>query len=123
MLGQNHHFTRYAPEKIPYAIERYVRETGRLYGVLNTRLAEREFLAGAYSIADMACWGWVVGASRMHDLEKEFPHVKAWRDKIGARPAVDRGFKLARELREQAANDPKAEEERRRILFGQRARP
>jgi glutathione S-transferase len=123
MTGQANHFINYAKEGSEYARERYTNEVHRLLGVMNKRLAEHPFLAGAYSIADMACWGWVVGASRMHDLEKEFPHVKAWRDKIGARPAVDRGFKLARELREQAANDPKAEEERRRILFGQRARP
>ena len=123
MTGQANHFINYAKDQGgDYARERYLNEVHRLLGVMNKRLATHPFLAGAYSIADMACWGWVIGASRMHDLEKEFPHVKAWRDKIGARPAVDRGFKLGRELREQAANDPKAEEERRKILFGQRAR-
>src|ERR1700753_1313549 len=113
MTGQANHFLNYAKDGNDYARERYVNEVHRLLGVMNKRLAAHPFLAGAYSIADMACWGWVVGASRMHDLGKEFPHVKAWRDKIGARPAVDRGFKLARELREQAQADPKSEEERR----------
>jgi glutathione S-transferase len=122
MTGQANHFINYAKEGSEYARERYTNEVHRLLGVMNKRLATHPFLAGAYSIADMACWGWVIDASRMHDVGKEFPHVKAWRDKIGARPAVDRGFKLGREMREQAQADPKAEEERRKILFGQRAR-
>jgi glutathione S-transferase len=121
MTGQANHFVNYAKGGNDYARERYLNEVHRLLGVMNKRLATHPFLAGAYSIADMACWGWVISASRMHDVGKEFPHVKAWRDKIGARPAVDRGFRLARELREQQANlSPKEEEERRKILFGQR---
>ena len=121
MTGQANHFINYAKDGNDYARERYLNEVHRLLGVMNKRLASHPFLAGAYSIADMACWGWVIGASRMHDVGKEFPHVKAWRDKIGARPAVDRGFRLGRELREQQANlSPKEEEERRKILFGQR---
>jgi len=90
--------------------------------VMNKRLGGHEYLAGEYSIADMACWGWVIGASRMHDIGREFPDVKAWREKIGKRAAVERGFALGRELRERQNNDPKAQEESRRILFGQRAR-
>jgi len=123
MTGQANHFLNYAREGNDYARKRYVDEVHRLLGVMNKRLAAREYLAGDYSIADMACWGWVIGASRMHDLGREFPHVKAWRDRIGKRPAVERGFALGRELREQQNNDPKAQEEARRILFGQRARP
>jgi glutathione S-transferase len=122
MTGQANHFLNYAKDVGgDYAKKRYSDEVHRLLGVMNTRLAKVPYLAGAYSIADMACWGWVIGASRFHDMD-EFPHVKAWRNKIGKRPAVDRGFKLGRALREQMDNDPKAQEEARKILFGQRAR-
>ncbi|HWA90772.1 MAG TPA: glutathione S-transferase N-terminal domain-containing protein [Rhizomicrobium sp.] len=123
MTGQANHFLNYAKDGNDYARKRYTDEVHRLIGVMNKRLGEVEYLAGEYSIADMACWGWVIAASRMVDLGVEFPFVKRWRDAIGARPAVDRGFKLGRELREQQNNDPKAQEEARRILFGQRARP
>jgi GSH-dependent disulfide-bond oxidoreductase len=122
MTGQANHFLNYAKEGSDYARQRYVDEVHRLLGVMNKRLATRAFLADAYSIADMACWGWVIGASRMHDLGKDFPHLKEWRDKIGKRPAVERGFALGRELRQAQNNDPKAQEEARKILFGQRAR-
>jgi len=94
----------------------------RLLGIMDKRLATRKFLAGTYSIADMACWGWVIAASRMDNILDEFPNVKAWRDRGGARPAVKTGFALGRELREQQASDPKAQELARKILFGQRAR-
>jgi len=123
MTGQANHFLNYAKEGNDYARKRYTDEVHRLIGVMNKRLAANEYLAGDYSIADMACWGWIIGASRMIDLGLEFPNVKVWRDAIGKRPAVERGFALGRELREQQANDPKAQEEARRILFGQRARP
>jgi GSH-dependent disulfide-bond oxidoreductase len=123
MTGQANHFLNYAKQGNDYARKRYVDEVHRLLGVMNKRLGAQEYLAGAYSIADMACWGWVIGASRMHDIGREFPRVKAWREKIGKRPAVERGFALGRELREQQNNDPKAQEESRRVLFGQRARP
>jgi glutathione S-transferase len=123
MTGQANHFLNYAREGNDYARQRYVDEVHRLLGVMNKRLAGHEYLAGEYSIADMACWGWVIGASRMHDIGREFPNVKLWREKIGRRPAVVRGFALGRELRERQNNDPKAQEESRRILFGQRARP
>ncbi len=123
MTGQANHFLNYARHGNDYARNRYVDEVHRLLGVMNKRLGASEYLAGAYSIADMACWGWVIGASRMHDIGREFPNVKAWRERIGQRPAVARGFALGRELREQQNNDPRAQEESRRILFGQRARP
>ena len=124
MTGQASHFRNYAKkEGNEYALERYTNEVHRLLGVMNNRLATRKFLCGAYSIADMACWGWVKAINgMMSGFLDEFPNVKAWLDRVGARPATEKGFKLGRELREQAANDPKAEEERRKILFGQRAR-
>ena len=123
MLGQNHHFSQYAPEKIDYAIKRYVNETNRLYGVLDRRLADRAFVAGAdYSIADMACWGWIV-PWRMQGIELgEFPALKAWFERVGARDAVQRGFKLGAELRAPLQASGKAAEESRKTLFGQRAR-
>ncbi|HTQ14720.1 MAG TPA: glutathione S-transferase N-terminal domain-containing protein [Rhizomicrobium sp.] len=121
MAGQANHFRTYAKDN-GYGIKRYTDEVHRLMGVMNKRLATRKFLAGAYSIADMACWGWVIGISRIDNMLEEFPNVKAWRDRVGARPAVKKGFALGRELREQAASDPKAQEEARKILFGQRAR-
>ena len=121
MMGQAGHFRNYAKDNA-YGVKRYTDESHRLLGVMNKRLATRKFLAGTYSIADMACWGWVIAASRMDNILDDFPNVKAWRDRVGARPAVKKGFALGRELREQQANDPKAQEEARKILFGQRAR-
>jgi len=115
MAGQANHFVNYAPEDLPYAKKRYTDETHRLFGVMNTRLATAKFLAGAYSIADIACWSWVLSASKYTPLE-DFPHLKAWRDRVGARPAVKRGKALAAELRTLLA------EEDRKVLFGQRAR-
>jgi GST-like protein len=122
MTGQANHFLNYAKDGNDYARKRYVDEVHRLLGVMNKQLGAHEYLAGTYSIADMACWGWVIGASRMHDIGKEFPNVKAWRERIGKRPAVERGFALGRELRERQNADPKAQQEAQRILFGQRAR-
>ena len=95
MAGQNHHFAHYADEKIPYAIDRYVRETGRLYGVLNKRLADREFIAGDYGIADMACYPWIIPERQGQDID-DFPHLKRWREAIRARPAVQRAYALAK---------------------------
>ena len=120
MLGQNNHFRYYAPEKVPYAIKRYGDEAHRLFGVLNKRLAEREFLAGAYSIADMACIGWARGYERQGIDVAEFPNVKRWIDTLLARPAVAKGFKVAEEMRAPPGTmqDPKVRE----ILFNQRAR-
>jgi GST-like protein len=120
MLGQNNHFRYYAPEQLPYAVKRYGDETHRLFGVMNRRLADREFLAGAYSIADMACVGWARGYERQGIEIAEFPHVKRWIDRLMARPAVERGFKVAEEARNPpgAMQDPKVRE----VLFNQRAR-
>ncbi len=97
MLGQNHHFRVYAPEKIPYAMDRYLNETHRLYGVLNKRLADRESVAGDYSIADMAIVSWSRGWERQGmDLPADFPHVKRWLDMLLERPAVQRGLAVGK---------------------------
>ncbi|MNO82288.1 Disulfide-bond oxidoreductase YfcG [compost metagenome] len=103
MAGQNHHFNRFAPEKIPYAIDRYIKETARLYGVLDKRLADRAFVAGNdYSIADMAIYPWIVPYQwQAQDLD-DFPNVKRWFDSIQARPATVRAYELAT-----AINPPK----------------
>jgi len=120
MAGQNGHFNVYAPEKIPYAIERYVKETNRLYGVLDNRLADREFLAGAYSIADMACYPWIVPHKGHQQNLEHFPHLRRWFDTIRARPATVKAYEGAPDP--YAPNSPSMTEEARRILFGQTAR-
>jgi GST-like protein len=112
MAGQANHFLNYAAEDLTYAKKRYTDEVHRLFGVMNDRLATRKFLAGAYSIADIACWSWVLSASKYTPLN-EFPHLKAWRDRVGARPAVRRGKALAADLRSLTEEDRKS--------FGQRA--
>jgi GSH-dependent disulfide-bond oxidoreductase len=117
MAGQNGHFNVYAPEKIPYAMDRYRRETTRLYGVMNTRLADRGFMAGNFSIADMACYPWVVPHKRHLQDINAFPHLKRWFDEIGARPAVVRAYSDADESYKKPMTD-----EERKILFGQTAR-
>jgi GST-like protein len=116
MAGQNHHFSGYAPEKIPYAIDRYVKETARLYGVLDKRLADRAFVAGDdYSIADMAAYPWIVPYERQGQDLNDFPNLKRWFDAIAARPATIRAYAVADRLKDL----PEAtEEERRRNLFG-----
>ena len=119
MLGQNHHFSQYAPEKLPYAIKRYVDETNRLYGVLNKRLAEREFVAGAYSIADMAAYPWIVPYERQGQDLNDFPHLKRWFETIAARPATQRAYAKGKEVSSEAT----VNEESRAILFGQTAAP
>ena len=121
MTGQANHFVTYAKDPHDYAQKRYTDEVHRLLGVMNRRLARRRYLADTYSIADIACWGWILAASRLQGLD-EFPNVKAWKERIGARPAVKRGHALGQELRTAQSADPKFEEERRKILFGQRAR-
>ena len=119
MAGQAHHFRLYAPEKIPYAIDRYTNECNLLYGVMNRRLADRPFLAGAYSIADMACVGWASRYQRQGQDMAEFPHLKRWLDTVLARPAVQRGMKLrVEEASKVDMKDPAVQ----KILFGQRAR-
>lgn len=120
MAGQAHHFRQYAAEKIPYAIERYTNEVNRLYGVMNKRLKDRDFLAGSYSIADMACWPWVVPWKNQGQDLDDFRHLKKWFERVGNRPAVERGFKVGAELRQTA--DLRSNKEARSVLFGQKAR-
>jgi GST-like protein len=120
MCGQAIHFRRYAPAPIDYAINRYSDEVNRLFGVMNTRLADRAFLAGrSYSIADIACVGWVRLAERAGQELARFPHLKRWFEAIRARPAVKRAFAI-HIAAASAVNphDPKV----RAVLFGQRAR-
>jgi GSH-dependent disulfide-bond oxidoreductase len=114
MLGQNHHFSQYAPEKIPYAINRYVNESKRLYGVLEKQLQGRDFIAGEYSIADMACYPWTLYFERQSvDLEA-YPNIKAWQARIQARPATTRAYEQG------SFRDPAKPmtDEAKRILFG-----
>ena len=122
MAGQAHHFLQYAPEDLPYAKTRYANEVNRLYGVLNKRLADRDYVAGAYSIADMAIWPWARLWHRQGQTEDDLaamPHFKAWLDRIDARPAVQRGIALGKEERERMnlASDKGAQS----VLFGQRS--
>jgi GSH-dependent disulfide-bond oxidoreductase len=117
MAGQNHHFGQYAAEKIPYAIDRYVNETNRLYGVLDRRLTDRQFVAGDYSIADMASYPWVVPYERQGQKLDDFPNLKRWFETIRARPAVVRAYELAKKINVQ----PTVSDESRSVLFGQTA--
>ena len=117
MAGQNHHFTQYAPEPIPYAIERYVKETARLYAVLNKHLAGREFIAGDYSIADMACYPWIVPHQRQRQNLDDFPELKRWFAAIRERSATQRAYALAQQINPA----PVVTEEAKRVLFGQDA--
>src|SRR5260221_436606 len=117
MAGQNHDFSQYAPEKLPYAIERYVNETSRLYAVLDKRLADREFIAGAYSIADMASYPWVVPYERQGQKLEDFPNLKRWFETIKARPAAERAYARAKEFQ----TVPVTSDEARKVLFGQSA--
>lgn len=119
MAGQNHHFTQYAPEKIAYAIDRYVRETARLYGVLNKRLANREFVAGDfYSIADMASYPWIVSHEKQQQNLDDFPNLKRWYEAIGARPATQRAYAKAAQINPQPTVQS---DEAKKLLFGQGA--
>ncbi len=119
MLGQNHHFRIYAPEPVPYAVDRYTKETGRLYGVLDRRLEGREYICGDYSIADMACWPWIVPHERQGQKLADFPNVNRWYEKMKTRPGVRRGFDVGKEIRQAMAAGP--DEEARKVLFGQSA--
>ena len=114
MAGQNHHFSQYAPEKIPYAIDRYVKETNRLYGVLDRQLAQHAFVAGDYSIADMACYPWIVQHERQGQKLEDFPHVKRWFEAMQSRPAVIRAYEWGDKIRNEGMT-----EEARKNLFGQ----
>jgi len=115
MLGQNHHFSVYAPEKIPYAIDRYVNETTRLYNVLNRRLADRDFMAGAYSIADMASYPWIVPYERQGQNLEDFPDLKRWFTVMADRPAVKKAYEIGLEISSVATVD----EDAKKVLFGQ----
>ena len=115
MFGQAHHFRTYAPEKIKYAIDRYTNEAGRLYGVVDRRLGETEYLAGNdYTIADMAAFPWMLNPERKGQNADDFPNVKRWLSAIEARPAVQRGLKILAERRSNITEDKKARE----VLFG-----
>jgi GST-like protein len=119
MAGQNHHFALYAPEKLPYAIERYVKETSRLYGVLNKHLSDgREYIAGDYGIADMACYPWVVPYERQGQRLEDFPHLAAWFHRIAQRPSVLRAYQLAQTINVA----PTVNADSRSVLFGQDAK-
>ncbi|SCW29582.1 glutathione S-transferase [Rhizobium mongolense subsp. loessense] len=120
MAGQAHHFRNYAPEKIEYGINRYTNEVNRLYGVMNRRLEGRGYLAGDYSIADMACIGWVIPYERQGQNLNDFPNLKAWFERMHQRPAVLRGIEVGKEERERQANLAE-DKEAQKILFGQRA--
>jgi GST-like protein len=118
MAGQNHHFNQYAPEKIPYAIDRYVKETGRLYAVLDRRLSDREFVAGSsYSIADIAAYPWIVPHERQNQKLEDFPNLKRWFEMIQARPATVRAYKKAEAFKDQVLDIEKS----RSLLFNQSA--
>jgi GST-like protein len=122
MAGQAHHFLSYAPRMeppndLPYPKARYRNEVGRLYGVLDRRLADRDYVAGDYSIADMAIWPWAsLWKGQEQEIER-FPRMAAWLERIGARPAVAAGRAVAAEHRRNVATDRRAQE----VLFGQRA--
>ncbi len=125
MAGQAHHFRVYAPkmepnaERLAYGVERYTREVRRLYGVMNTRLADRAYLAGDYSIADMAAWPWTNSYKRQGQDMDEFPNLAAWRERIRARPAVQRAMAVGENLRTDLAADGPEAERARAVLFGQ----
>jgi len=113
MAGQNHHFVQYAPEKIPYAIDRYVKETARLYRVLDTRLADRPYLAGDYSIADIASYTWVAPHEKQQMNLDDYPHLKRWFATIAQRPAVERAYAVAKDILTRPMDS-----EARKHLFG-----
>ena len=117
MAGQTHHFLHYAPEKIEYAINRYVGEASRLYAVLDKQLGDRDFVAGDYSIADMACYPWIVPYKRQNQELDDFPHLKRWFEAIRARPAVERAYEKGKAI----SSQPVMDDEAKKILFGQTA--
>jgi GST-like protein len=119
MAGQTHHFGKYAPEKIPYAIERYVKETNRLYGVLDRQLEKTgAFVAGDYSIADMACYPWIVPYKDQGQTLDDFPHLKRWFEAMRARPAVKRAYEIGPRYR---PDDAIMSDGDKTVLFGQTA--
>ena len=117
MAGQNHHFSAYAPEKIPYAINRYVNETNRLYGVLDRQLEGRDYIAGVYTIADMAAYPWIVPYERQGQNLDDFKNLKRWFQAIHDKPAT-----IAAYAKGDAISRPKEmSEEDKKVLFGQTA--
>jgi GSH-dependent disulfide-bond oxidoreductase len=117
MAGQNHHFSQYAPEKLPYAIDRYVKETSRLYSVLNKRLKERKFICGdQYTIADMACYPWILAERQGQNLA-DFPHLARWHAAIKARPATVKAYSRSKEVN--PSPPPAMSDAQRKVLFGQ----
>jgi GSH-dependent disulfide-bond oxidoreductase len=120
MAGQNNHFAHAAPEQLPYAIERYVKETSRLYAVLDKQLADRPFLAGTYSIADIASYPWIVPHERQQQDLNRFPNLKRWFETIRARPATERAYARVQEVNPPGQPQPTPEEVRK-VLYGQDA--
>ncbi|NER84900.1 MAG: thiol:disulfide oxidoreductase [Leptolyngbya sp. SIO1D8] len=118
MLGQNHHFSQYAPEKIPYAINRYLKETARLYSVMDKRLGDRDYLAGEYSIADMAAYPWIVPYEKQGQSLTDFPNLQRWFEAIKSRPAVEKAYAKAKEINTSTTMS----EEAKKVLFNQGAR-
>ncbi|MBV5257277.1 glutathione S-transferase family protein [Synechococcus moorigangaii CMS01] len=127
MAGQAHHFRSYAKKiepdesKLEYGANRYTNEVNRLYGVMDRRLADREYLAGPYSIADMAAWPWILPEGQGQNLD-DFPNLKAWVERLKERPALRRGRDAGKELRSNLAEDSEDAKKARAILFGQKAR-
>lgn len=121
MAGQAHHFRHYAPRKIGYAVDRYTDECNRLYGVMDQQLKTHEFLAGKYSIADMACVGWIKPYTRQGQDIEDFKHLKRWLDAVKTRPAVQRAYEVGVEKRS-APDRYRTDKAAREMLFGQRAR-
>lgn len=118
MAGQNHHFVQYAPERIPYAMERYVKETARLYGVLNKLLSDgRDYIAGDYSISDMACYPWIVPHARQQQNLADFAHLAQWFERVAQRPATVRAYEIAKTIN----TAPTVNADSRSVLFGQDA--
>jgi len=128
MAGQAHHFRSYAPKiepdlsKLEYGKTRYTNEVNRLYGVMERRLSDRDYLAGPYSIADMAAWPWILPEGQGQNLD-EFPKLKAWHERVGERPAVKAGRAAGQELSVKLTDDSEDMKKARDVLFGQRARP
>lgn len=119
MLGQAHHFRNYAPERLDYAVERYTRETSRLYDVLDRQLCRTPYVAGAeYTIADIATWPWIKPHQDQGQDLDDFPNLKRWFEAIGARPAVQRGAELLAEDRERGKSDGRFDDRAREVLFG-----
>lgn len=115
MLGQNHHFAHYAPEQLPYAIDRYIKETQRLYGVLERQLEGREYITGEYGVADMAAYPWCFLWHRQGIVIDEYPNIKHWMDRIGQRPAVLKAYAIGKEIN----TVPTVTDSAKSVLFGQ----